>query len=159
MRERFRRRHSGSGPHLGPLLSAFVDDSLKGRQRRRATAHLAACAVCRHELTQLRAAKRLLGGLPDHAPPSGWTQIVAGAPVRDVARRGPHVPNRGVRRRMARRLGIAGGAVLAVLAVGTLLAPAPESPLDYQQLVRSHLFQVGEPSADQGSFVVEVTNP
>lgn len=150
------RRWSGPGPHLGSLLSAFVDDSLNGRQRRRATAHLAACAVCRHELSQLRAAKRLLGALPDHAPPPGWLLNVAGAPV---ARHGPHVPNRGVRRRLARRVGIAGGAVLALLAAATLLAPAPQTPLDYQQLVRSHLVQVGEPSADQGSFVVEVTTP
>jgi anti-sigma factor RsiW len=150
------RLGSGPGPHLGSLLSAFLDDSLRGRERRRATAHLAACAVCRHELTQLRAAKRLLGSLPDHAPPAGWMQALAGAPV---SGRGLHVPNRGVRRRMVRRLGIAGGAVLAVLTAGVLLAPVPQTPLDFQQLVRSHLVQVGEPSADQGSFVVEVTTP
>jgi hypothetical protein len=145
-----------SGPHLGPLLSAFADDSLKGCMRRRATAHLAACAVCRHDLSQLRAAKRLLGDLPDHPPPSGWVEVVAGAPA---AHGGPRVPNLGVRRRLVRRLGIAGGTALLVLVAGTLLAPPPQSPLDYHQLVRSHLVRVGEPSADQGSYTVEVTYP
>jgi anti-sigma factor RsiW len=143
--------------HLGPLLSAFADDSLEGRQRRRATAHLAACAVCRHELSQLRAAKRLVGDLPDHAPPSGWVeaQAVGGS----AAPRRLRVRNLGLRRKLVRRLGIAGGAALAVLAAGTLLAPAPQTPLDYQQLVRSHLVRVGEPSADQGSYTVEVVSP
>jgi hypothetical protein len=112
--------------------------------------------VCRHELSQLRAAKRLLGDLPDHAPPSGWVEALAGA---SAVRSRLRVPNLGVRRRLARRLGIAGGTALLVLAAGTLLAPAPQSPLDYQQLVRSHLVHVGEPSADQGSYTVEVTHP
>jgi len=147
---------SRRGSHLGPLLSAFADDSLAGRSRRRATAHLAACAVCRHELSQLRAAKRLVGDLPDHAPPSGWVETLAGT---SALRRRLRVPNLGVRRRLVRRLGIAGGTALVVLAAGTLLAPAPQTPLDYQQLVRSHLVRVGEPSADQGSYTVEVVTP
>ena len=150
------RRRGGSGPHLGPLLSAFADESLSGRRRRRATAHLAGCAVCRHDLSELRAAKRMLKELPERLPPSGLVEGVAAAPA---ARRGGRVPNVGFRRRVLRRITVAGAAALATLTAGTLLAPPPQGPLDYQHVVRAHLVQVGEPSTDQGSYMVMVTRP
>jgi anti-sigma factor RsiW len=150
------RRRGGLGPHLGPLLSAFADESLSGRRRRRATAHLAACAVCRHDLSELRAAKRMLEGLPERLPPAGLVEGVAAAPA---ARGGGRVPNVGFRRRVLRRVTVAGAAVLALLTAGTLLAPPPQGPLDYEHVVRAHLVQAGEPSADQASYMVTVTRP
>ena len=150
------RRRGGPGPHLGSLLRAFADESLSGRRRRRATAHLAACAVCRHDLSELRAAKRMLKELPERLPPSGLVEGLAAAPA---ARGGGHVPNVGLRRRVLRRVTVAATTAVAMLTAGTVLAPPPRGPLDYQHVVRAHLVQVGEPSTDQGSYMVMVTRP
>src|SRR5579864_3303258 len=48
---------------LEPLLSAYLDGELDPARRRQVTAHLATCAICTHELAQLRAGDEMLAGL------------------------------------------------------------------------------------------------
>lgn len=48
-------------------LSAYADDSLTPRQRRRLAAHMAGCASCRHRLDALLALRQACRELP--APP------------------------------------------------------------------------------------------
>ncbi len=47
-------------------LSAYIDDRLDGAQKATATAHVATCDDCRHELAELRATIALLNGLPQY---------------------------------------------------------------------------------------------
>lgn len=54
--------------HLGDRLSALVDGELSGAERDRAYAHLASCARCRAEATQLRVLKEKLRSLVERAP-------------------------------------------------------------------------------------------
>lgn len=49
--------------HLGEQLSALVDGELNGAERDRVNAHLASCAECRVEASELRGLKRELHNL------------------------------------------------------------------------------------------------
>lgn len=55
---------------LAPLLSAYLDGELDPTRHRQVAAHLATCALCAQELTQLQAGDEALGGLqpPPRAP-------------------------------------------------------------------------------------------
>jgi anti-sigma factor RsiW len=54
--------------HLGELLSAHIDGELDGAERDKVSAHLARCAHCRAEASELRELKRQLSALATGAP-------------------------------------------------------------------------------------------
>jgi anti-sigma factor RsiW len=58
--------------HLGQLLDAYLDGELGNGQKRRAEAHLGACAECRAELIRRRALSRMLQAAP--APAGGKSE-------------------------------------------------------------------------------------
>ncbi|UCH86265.1 MAG: zf-HC2 domain-containing protein [Dehalococcoidia bacterium] len=63
-------------------LSAYVDDMLSERARRRLEAHLDSCEACRQELAELRVTVEALGSLPMAEAPRSFT--LAAAPVAEV---------------------------------------------------------------------------
>jgi len=63
-------------------LSAYVDDMLSERARRRLEAHLDSCEACRQELAELRVTVEALGSLPMAEAPRSFT--LATAPVAEV---------------------------------------------------------------------------
>jgi len=63
-------------------LSAYVDDMLSERARRRLEAHLDSCQACRQELEELRSTVEALGSLPMAEVPRSFT--LAAAPVAEV---------------------------------------------------------------------------
>jgi len=63
-------------------LSAYVDDMLSERARRRLEAHLDSCEACRQELAELRDTVEVLGSLPMAEAPRSFT--LAAAPVAEV---------------------------------------------------------------------------
>jgi hypothetical protein len=63
-------------------LSAYVDDMLSERARRRLEDHLDSCEACRQELAELRATVEALGSLPMAEAPRSFT--LAAAPVAEA---------------------------------------------------------------------------
>jgi len=63
-------------------LSAYVDDMLSEKARRRLEAHLHSCEACRQELAELRATVETLGSLPMAEVPRSFT--LAAPPVAEV---------------------------------------------------------------------------
>ena len=63
-------------------LSAYVDDMLSERARRRLEAHLDSCQACRQELQELRVTIEALGSVPMAEVPRSFT--LAAAPVAEV---------------------------------------------------------------------------
>jgi len=63
-------------------LSAYVDDMLSERARRRLEAHLDSCQACRQELAELRVTVEALGSVPMAEVPRSFT--LAAAPVAEV---------------------------------------------------------------------------
>jgi hypothetical protein len=63
-------------------LSAYLDDMLSERARRRLEAHLDSCEACRQELAELRGTVEALGSLPMAEVPRSFT--LAAAPVAEV---------------------------------------------------------------------------
>jgi hypothetical protein len=63
-------------------LSAYLDNMLPERARRRLEAHLDACQACRQELAELRSTVEALGGLPMAEVPRLFA--LAAAPVAEV---------------------------------------------------------------------------
>jgi len=63
-------------------LSAYVDDMLSERARRRLEAHLDSCEACRQELAELRVTVEALGSLPMAEAPRSFA--LAAAPVAEV---------------------------------------------------------------------------
>jgi hypothetical protein len=63
-------------------LSAYVDNMLSERARRRLEAHLDSCQACRQELAELRVTIKALGSLPLAEAPRSFT--LAAAPVAEV---------------------------------------------------------------------------
>jgi len=63
-------------------LSAYVDDMLSERARRRLEAHLDSCEACRQELAELRLTVDALGSLPMAEAPRSFT--LAAAPVAEA---------------------------------------------------------------------------
>ncbi len=68
------------------LLSAWVDGELNAEEKTRVQRHLESCAACRAEVTELRAAKRLLASAPRRAMPP---ELVAAIEARLERRPGP----------------------------------------------------------------------
>jgi hypothetical protein len=91
------------GQHLDvDALTAYLDHALDDSERQVADTHLAICADCRHELSELGATVTLLHGLPQYAPrhsfqlgpeharlgprPSGWfTRLLPALPALRLA--------------------------------------------------------------------------
>ncbi|MDP9321833.1 MAG: zf-HC2 domain-containing protein [Chloroflexota bacterium] len=67
--------------HPELLLSAYLDEALAPSERATVDAHLAACALCRAQLTELRATSRLIGALPPLAPRRSLVPRLDRAPV------------------------------------------------------------------------------
>lgn len=65
-----------------PQLSALLDDALSVPEHQALEAHLAECAECRRELTQLRGTVTLLGRLPPVHAPAGFVDRVMGEAYR-----------------------------------------------------------------------------
>jgi len=63
-------------------LSAYVDNMLSERARRRLEAHLDSCQACRQELAELRATVEALGSLPMAEVPRSFA--LAAVPVAEV---------------------------------------------------------------------------
>lgn len=63
-------------------LSAYMDDMLSERARRRLEAHLDSCQACRQELAELRVTVEALGSVPMAEVPRSFT--LAAAPVAEV---------------------------------------------------------------------------
>jgi hypothetical protein len=63
-------------------LSAYLDDMLSERARRRLEAHLDSCEACRQELAELRVTIEALGSLPMAEAPRSFT--LAAAPVAEA---------------------------------------------------------------------------
>jgi anti-sigma factor RsiW len=63
-------------------LSAYLDDMLSERARRRLEVHLDSCQACRQELAELRATIEALGSLPMAEAPRSFA--LAAAPVAEV---------------------------------------------------------------------------
>jgi hypothetical protein len=66
-------------------LSAYADNMLSQRARRRLEAHLDSCQACRQELTELRLTVEALGSLPMAEVPRSFA--LAAAPVAEVGPR------------------------------------------------------------------------
>lgn len=60
--------------HVKELLSGFLDQALPGPEKRRVESHLAGCAECREELSELRSVSSLVSGLPRRPLPAGFLQ-------------------------------------------------------------------------------------
>lgn len=58
--------------HIRDLLSPYIDGALSAEERSRAEGHLSSCADCRRELSELRAASRMVASLPKAEPPPGF---------------------------------------------------------------------------------------
>ncbi|OZA30841.1 MAG: hypothetical protein B7X93_01785 [Hydrogenophilales bacterium 17-61-9] len=72
-----------------PMLSAYMDDSLSPRQRRRLAAHLDGCAICRRHLEALLALRQACRSLPAPARTFDLSARVAQRIRQDAAHRRP----------------------------------------------------------------------
>jgi anti-sigma factor RsiW len=59
--------------HLGPQLSAWIDEELSADERERVVLHLARCDSCRSEALELRTLKRRMTALGEAAADAGLT--------------------------------------------------------------------------------------
>ncbi len=59
--------------HLGPQLSAWIDEELSSAERERVVLHLARCESCRSEALALRTLKRRMTALGEAAADAGLT--------------------------------------------------------------------------------------
>lgn len=62
-----------------PLLSAYLDGELDGRDSIAVRGHVTRCPICEHELEALRSLKRALGALPAAEPPAALESRVRAA--------------------------------------------------------------------------------
>jgi len=115
---------------------------------------VAGCAGCREKLRELRAAKSALADLAPADPQPGWLphveELIAGGAT-------PRRTQLALQR--LHRGAVATGLAAAALGVGVWLAPPPEAPVSFQDQIRRHLVQMGEPLSDQTSYVVEARYP
>ncbi|GAC1365040.1 MAG: hypothetical protein NVSMB32_08250 [Actinomycetota bacterium] len=147
----------GTARHVrGRELSSYIDGALQPRGAPRGDGHLEDCPGCLSELRSLRATKLTLAALPPGEPADGWLPGVEAG-----FRRGTHLsPSRSQRSRnsLRRRVALACAATVA-LAVAVWFAPPPPAPISFQDEVRQHLVQIGDPMTDQISYVVEARYP
>lgn len=113
--------------HLGPRLSALVDNELSPAERDRVLAHLARCEPCRAEAMALRALKQRLHTLGDAAAGTDLIRRLLAMPPPPGY---PQPPPRSGRRRaalaaVASSLVVAGLAAAAFAAGGGSPQPAP----------------------------------
>jgi len=91
--------------HLGTLISALIDGELAGAELDRANAHLAGCAACQAEATQLRQLKRELSTLGELDTDDAVTRRLLAMTLQGgqvTARPLARQPGRRVRRRRGR---------------------------------------------------------
>ena len=114
--------------HLDDLISAWLDGELDSETRNQAASHLAACAVCRDELTLVEAARAAVRGLP----------LVDGIPASVPAR---------ARIRSRRVAWAAAATAAAVLAAGLWIGPGESgSAFEMDVLDQQHTARViGDP--------------
>jgi anti-sigma factor RsiW len=113
---RFGRSSFGRGNHLGDALSALLDGELSMRQQEAARAHLAACADCAQELSEVGQARSWIRGLPLVDPPFGFYERM----LRNPAPAPVAVGGFGGLATLRRRAGLAalGAAAAAVTVLG-----------------------------------------
>lgn len=80
--------------HLGNRVTALVDGELPPDVAARATAHAAACPLCRHAVDTQRAARALLQAAPDPAVPGALMAALVelGGPAGPLPPRPGHLP-------------------------------------------------------------------
>jgi len=129
-------------------LSAYVDDMLSERARRRLEAHLDSCEACRQELAELRVTVEALGSLPMAEAPRSFT--LAAAPVAEVR------PRPAARRlEFGLRLATATAAfALAMVMIGDF-AGLPGGGDEEEEWVRGELYSAaqGTPAAMEAAPV------
>jgi hypothetical protein len=129
-------------------LSAYVDDMLSERARRRLEAHLDSCEACRQELAELRVTVEALGSLPMAEAPRSLT--LAAAPVAEVR------PRPAARRlEFGLRLATATAAfALAMVMIGDF-AGLPGGGDEEEEWVRGELYSAaqGTPAAMEAAPV------
>ena len=97
-------------PHLGEVVSAYLDGELPPVERRRAESHLAGCNFCRDELTDMMFVRARLRALPMlELPPELTSKAPNTVPI-----------YRRVRRVL---VGAAAAAVTMVLALAAMASP------------------------------------
>ncbi|GGK36105.1 hypothetical protein GCM10010124_30960 [Pilimelia terevasa] len=114
-------------PHHNPLLGAYALDALDQSERTEADAHLAGCADCRAELTELTAVRAALGHLPPeallHGPPDA--DLVLHRTLRQVRKENTARQRWGLSAAAAATVAALAGAVLAGAALTSRSAPPP----------------------------------
>ena len=129
---------------FAPLLSAWADDELTGKERGRVAAHLRACRICREEVEGLARLRVLLRSLPVRRVPAGLLTApgsAAGEPApgdRRAAgeRHGHRVAGRAAAT-FAVLAGLVGGAAFSL--GGPPDAPAPAVPVPMDLYAVDHL--------------------
>ena len=109
--------------HLGPLVTALVDEELQDDVRRRALEHAARCPSCTAEIDAQRRLKARVGVAPLPAPPEALTR-------RLLELAAPAPPQRTAARRAGRAHLLTGTALSlgGVVVVGTALAFGASAP-------------------------------
>jgi len=133
-------------------LSAYVDDMLPERARRRLEAHLDSCQTCRQELAELRATIEALGSLPMAEAPRSFT--LAAAPAAEVR------PRPAARRlEFGLRLATATAAFALALVIIGDFAGLPGGGEEEEEWVRGQLFSAGQetPAAMEAAPVETTT--
>jgi anti-sigma factor RsiW len=142
-------------PEVNAELALFVDGSLDPEAHARVAAHLAACAACAAEATQLRA---LLGNLARHAPAAERDELFWQDLARDIRRATGALPVPWWRRPLLWASGLAAAVAVAVALLVLLpraTGPAPQvvvaapttkaAPLD--ELLDEAELALGSPAA------------
>lgn len=107
-------------PHLGEVVSAYLDGELPPAERRRAESHLAGCDFCRDELTDMMFVRARLRALPMlELPPEMRRKAPATTPIY---------------RRARLLVGAAAAAVTMVLALAAMASPGEVVALSGNEL-------------------------
>jgi hypothetical protein len=133
-------------------LSAYVDNMLSERARRRLEAHLDSCQACRQELAELRATVEALGSLPMAEAPRSFT--LAAAPVAEVR------PRPAARRlEFGLRLATATAAFALALVIIGDFAGLPDGGEEEEKWMRGQLFSAEQetPAAMEAAPVETTT--
>ena len=140
----------------GRELSSYLDGGLPVRRAQTVACHVETCPTCTAELAALRGVKVALANHQEVEPRPGWLPRVQ----QQVA--GGALPSSTSWIRVRLRLRLAGGiaaAAVGLVGVGLWLAPPPPAPVSFQDEIRQHLVQMGNPLGDQTSYVVEASYP
>lgn len=125
---------------IEPLLSAWVDGALQGREWGQVGSHLTTCPRCRAELDSLRVTANLLRGGPLRTPPQ---QVSAALAHPRPAVGGVDVMAPGLRRLLSRLAVVLLSTAAALVAVAFVLGgdpdPAPPVRVPVETLIADHL--------------------